>query len=75
LESGTLRGALCRGQVTIEELAWSPEKVTVRLRSPKDQELTLRVKMGEGWKTETVRLSAGKPTTFAFERPEPVRAQ
>jgi len=75
LESGTLRGALCRGQVTIEELAWSPEKVTVRLRSPKDQELTLRVKMGEGWKTETVRLSAGKPATFAFERPEPVRAQ
>jgi len=40
LTSGTLNGALCRGQVAIEEFAWSPERVNASLRSPKDQELT-----------------------------------
>ena len=67
LKSGSLKGALCRGQVTIEELAWSPERVKVSLRSPKDQELKLRVKMGDGWKTATVKLSAGKPAEQTFE--------
>jgi len=67
LKSGALRGALCRGQVTIEELAWSPERVRVRLRSPKHQELTVRARIGDGWKTATVRLSAGKLATHTFE--------
>lgn len=75
LRSGALRGALCRGQVTIEKLAWSPNRVSVRLVSPKDQELKLRVRMGEGWETARPRLSAGKPATFTFERREGVLSQ
>jgi len=67
LKSGILKGALCRGQGTIEELAWPPERVRVRLRSPTDQELTVPVRTGDGWKTAPVRLSAGKPATYTFE--------
>jgi hypothetical protein len=55
------------GRVKIEELSWSPEKVKVRLRSPTDQELTLRVKSGDGWQTATARLSAAQPATYTFE--------
>jgi hypothetical protein len=69
LKSGSLKGALCRGRVTIEELAWSPERVKVSLRSPRDQDLIVRVKIGDGWKTTTVRLSEGKPATCTFEIP------
>jgi len=65
-KSGTLKGALCRGQVMIDELVWSPAAVKVSLRSPKDQDLKLRVKTGDAWKTVTLRLSAGKPMEHTF---------
>jgi alpha-L-fucosidase 2 len=68
LKAGTLKGALCRGQVTINELTWSPTRVKVNLQSPKDQELKLRVKMGDAWKTATLRLTAGKPAEQSFEK-------
>ncbi len=68
LPHGTLKGALCRGQVTIEELKWSPNNVKVRLRSPKAQELKLRVIIGEELKETTLSLSPGKSVAYAFDK-------
>ena len=42
LPRGTLEGALLRGAITVERLEWSPDSVTVELRSPKTQEVMLR---------------------------------
>ena len=64
--SGKLSGASCRGQVTVHELAWSPEGVKVKLQSAKDQKLNLRVRIGGEWKTISLDLVAGKPVEQAF---------
>jgi len=67
LESGTLKGALCRGQVTIEELTWSADRVKVTLRSPKAQKVKVSVKMGEELKNAVVTLKANKSVTQTFQ--------
>jgi len=62
--TGTIEGALCRGQITVEKLQWSPGKVTVKLRSGKDQRITLRC--GDAGKSVT--LKKNKTATYTFER-------
>ena len=44
--AGSIEGLLCRGQVSIEQLAWSGEEVRVRLRSPIDQTVEVRLRGG-----------------------------
>jgi hypothetical protein len=38
---GSLEGALCRGQIEIQELTWDPGKISVRLKSAKLQTIEL----------------------------------
>lgn len=38
---GTIEGILCRGQIEIKSLKWSPDKIVVDLISSKDQTITL----------------------------------
>ena len=63
LPSGTIRGVPCRGQVLVEQLQWSPEKVSFTLSSPVDQEITVKVRVGDQFETIKIRLEADKPTT------------
>ncbi len=39
--TGTIEGALCRGQIEVEKLQWGPGKIRVTLLSGKDQTITL----------------------------------
>lgn len=39
--SGSIEGVLCRGQVEIRKLTWSPDRITVTLLSPRQQQVTL----------------------------------
>ena len=39
--TGTLDGALCRGQIEVEKLEWRPGHIRVTLRSGKEQTITL----------------------------------
>jgi len=41
--SGTVEGALCRGQIVVERLAWGPGRVETRLVSGRDQTVRLTV--------------------------------
>lgn len=41
LSKGSIEGVLCRGQVEIEKLSWNNKSVTVRMKSSKDQNITL----------------------------------
>lgn len=55
---GTIEGALCRGQIAVERLAWKPGRVEVSLRSAKAQTVCLSVPAAiEG--VETVNGEAG----------------
>lgn len=42
-QSGTIEGVLCRGQIEIESLKWEKGRVNVKMRSAKDQVVTLRL--------------------------------
>ena len=64
LPSGTLSGALVRGAITVEKLSWNPEEVTVVLRSPRTQTVTVT----SGEQNKKVKLEKGKSMTLAFER-------
>ena len=44
--TGTLDGALCRGQITVESLHWQPGIIRVTLRSGKQQTITLTAPAG-----------------------------
>ena len=41
LSEGSIEGVLCRGQVEIEKLSWNNKSITVRMKSLKDQNITL----------------------------------
>lgn len=41
LSKGSIEGVLCRGQVEIEKLSWNNKSLTVRMKSLKDQNVTL----------------------------------
>lgn len=43
LSKGTIEGVLCRGQVEIENLTWNNKSITVRMKSQKDQDVTLKL--------------------------------
>jgi hypothetical protein len=62
LDRGVLRGAACRGRVTVEELAWDASSVRARLRSPVDQRITVASPYGDA----AVDLPAGRPVELAF---------
>jgi hypothetical protein len=40
---GSIEGVLCRGQIEIERMDWSKDRVTVQLISQKDQEVLLEL--------------------------------
>jgi len=40
--SGTIEGVLCRGQIEIKSLKWTPGKITVTLLSAKEQKIDLK---------------------------------
>ena len=44
--AGTIEGALCRGQIEVQSLQWSPGKVLVSLMTPRKQAVTLDVPAG-----------------------------
>lgn len=44
--SGTVEGVLCRGQVEIRKLAWSPGAISVTLVSLREQQVTLHAPVG-----------------------------
>jgi hypothetical protein len=46
--SGKVEGLPCRGQVLIKNLAWGPDGIAVTLRSPKKQEVNIKVPGGIG---------------------------
>lgn len=41
LSKGSIEGILCRGQVEIEKLSWDNKRITVRMKSQKDQNINL----------------------------------
>lgn len=43
LSKGSIEGVLCRGQVEIEKLSWNKKSVVVRMKSSKDQTITLEL--------------------------------
>ena len=64
LPRGTLEGALLRGAITVERLEWSPDSVTVELRSPKTQEVTLRT----GPRAVSLTLNENRSVRRTFAR-------
>ncbi|MFG1903199.1 glycosyl hydrolase family 95 catalytic domain-containing protein [Micromonospora carbonacea] len=62
LGRGVLRGAACRGRVTVEELAWDASSVRARLFSPVDQRITVASPYGDA----AVDLPASRPVELAF---------
>ncbi|MCX6344326.1 MAG: glycoside hydrolase N-terminal domain-containing protein [Armatimonadetes bacterium] len=62
MKSGRISGALCRGQVKIIDMTWSPTSIKVTLESAKDQ--TVKVKVPNAVALGNcleVKLIAGKP--------------
>jgi hypothetical protein len=57
--SGEVRGVGCRGQVTVNRLAWSHALVKAELESAVDTEIVVGLPSGES----TLRLRAGVPET------------
>ena len=53
--TGTLEGALCRGQIQVETLQWWPGRIRVALRSGKDQAITLAAPA----KIQRIAIAAG----------------
>ncbi len=82
--TGTIEGVLCRGQVEVERLHWSEERIVARFRSAVDQVVEVDmpfemkgVSLREGGETYvnleytgdvTLSLSAGKPVTLVTKR-------
>lgn len=42
-ETGTIEGIQARNQITIHQLTWNPEKVTLVIESPFDQKVTVKI--------------------------------
>ncbi len=66
MPAGRIVGVPCRGQVTVEELKWSPDKVEFTLRSAKDQEMTVDCRRGDRGHKIKLRLKANEPVTRQF---------
>ncbi|VGO11502.1 hypothetical protein PDESU_00046 [Pontiella desulfatans] len=80
---GAIEGILCRGQIELKRLQWSPEKVTVEMVSGKKQPIELAlpseindvnvvsgkasVKKGEGRNSRKVTLPANQSVTFEIK--------
>ena len=69
LPDGRITGVPCRGQVTVEELPWSPDRVKFTLRSAKDQ-----AAIGECCRLEKIhraqlQLKANQPVSRQFPDP------
>lgn len=45
-KAGSIEGVLCRGQVEIERLNWNDKSVTVKMKSSKEQMITLQLPSG-----------------------------
>ena len=59
LPNGRIEGALCRGQVEVRRLAWTPGQADVVLRSKVDQTITLRLHRG----IKSIRVDGGAAQT------------
>ena len=66
LPAGRITGVPCRGQVTVEELKWSPDRVDFTLRSAKDQEVTVECRRGDRLYQAKLKLKANVPVTRQF---------
>jgi hypothetical protein len=62
--SGTIEGVLCRGQIEVERLAWSEERIQVRLRSAKKQTMALTLPAG----ARQVRVERGDANVKPAEK-------
>ena len=62
---GEITGLAARGQVAVERLTWSPQTVSVRVSSPRDQRIRLTV----GRSDTAVDLPAGVPVDVTVRRP------
>jgi alpha-L-fucosidase 2 len=67
MPAGSVRGMLARGQVTIEELSWTPKKITVRLKSPKKQTINIILKNGKPVEQVTLAANMVYEKTFNLE--------
>lgn len=63
-DKGSIEGILCRGQVKIEKMSWSPSSVEAILISPISQ----RIKIVCGVNVLNVNLKAGVPYTINMSR-------
>ena len=61
LPAGRITGVPCRGQVTVEELRWSPGRVDFTLRSAKDQEVTVECRHNDRLFRARPNLKANVP--------------
>ena len=60
--NGRVEGVCCRGQVEIENLAWTPEQIRVALRSDVTQTVSLH--LPQGMAPRQVHLTANQTQTF-----------
>ncbi len=60
--TGSIEGVLCRGQVEVEKLQWSPSGVEATLLSAKNQKVVVKC----GGKSKTVTLKANQSQTVKF---------
>lgn len=67
--SGCVEGIRCRGQVEIEQLAWTPERIGVTLKSDVTQTITLR--LPDGLPSRQVHLMEDQPQTLEIPRSVP----
>ena len=65
--AGKIEGARCRGQIEIRHLAWTPQGLSVTLRSEITQRVELRVR-GADWLKQAL-LPAGKDVSFEKQNP------
>jgi alpha-L-fucosidase 2 len=67
---GSLAGATCRGRVSVQRLAWTPERVEAILRSPVAQTLTVRLGVPalDAASELTVELAANEPLQLSWSR-------
>lgn len=81
--SGAIEGVLCRGQVEIKKMSWDKGAISIRLLSPRKQQVTLRApgpiesasvssgagttKSSAGVDTRTVLLPAGQEVTIELK--------
>jgi hypothetical protein len=63
LPTGRIAGVPCRGQVTVEELKWSPDRVDFTLNTAQDQDVTVECWRGERLFQAKFRLKANVPVT------------